>query len=137
MNGDAMQRRQDMLADKTAAFREAFDVAFDHEFRIGKIAAAARGVGGQRADAAVDIDRIVAPVGAGITRQLVKRFLALAEPGGQRAQPVGALVKRQLAQARSADLARMPDHSREIQPRARRARDDMAIHRAGDIDEAA
>jgi len=41
-----MQRRQDVLADKTAAFREALHVAFDHEFRVGQIAAAAENIGG-------------------------------------------------------------------------------------------
>ncbi len=130
MNGDAVQRRQDMLPDEAAAFREVFDVTFDHEFRIGKIAAAARGVGRQRADTAVDIDRVVAPVGAGVARQFVKRLLALAEIGSERAQPVGALVKGQLAQSRSADLARVLDHRRKIQAGARHARDDTAVHRA-------
>src|SRR4051795_13645277 len=85
----------------------------------------------------VDIDCFVARVGAGAPRQLVQRLLALAEIGGERAQPLRALVEGELAQPLAADLARVPDHGREIQPRARCARDNTAIHRARDVEQAA
>jgi hypothetical protein len=133
VNRNALQRRQDMLADKTAGLGKIFHIALDREFCIGQIAAAARGVGRQCADAAVDIDHIVAPVGASVAGQSVERFLAFGQIGGQCAQHVGALVKCQLTQRGSTDLARVSGHRREIQPRARCAGNDAAIHRARNI----
>jgi len=56
---------------------------------------------------------------------------------GKGAQHVGAPVKCQLAQRRSADLAGVSGHRREIQPRARCAGDDAAVHRARNIDKSA
>src|SRR5205085_10606899 len=78
-------------------------------------------------------DRIVAPVGTGVAGQSIKLILALTEIGGERAQPVGALMKGQLAQAGAADLSRVPGHACEIQSGTRGARDNAAVHRAGNI----
>src|SRR5438105_7834688 len=108
-----------MLADKAAAFRQALYLALDNEFRVGQIAAAARGVRRQRADAALDVDRVVSPVGAGVAGQLIKRLLAFAKICGERAQPVGALVERQLSQGWTTELARITGHGREIEARTR------------------
>ena len=41
MNRDAMQRREDMLANKAAALGKALDLAVDDKFTVGQLAAAA------------------------------------------------------------------------------------------------
>jgi len=84
LNGDAVQWRQDMLAHERAAFGKPLHVAFDTELRIGQIAASARGISRQRADSALDVDGVVAFIGAGISRQPVQHLLVRAEMGGER-----------------------------------------------------
>ena len=79
--------------------------AFVDQVAAGQLARAHVGVGKQRAAAAFDVDPAVHARGAGVGRDGVQLFLALAQVLGQRLQPRGALLEIQRQQARQAHAA--------------------------------
>ena len=90
VDGDAAQRRQNMLPDERAVARQRFDFAFDQKAVRRQLAPAARGVGKQHANAAFDVDGAVGPRGAGGEGEFVEFLLALGQMLGEPFQHVGA-----------------------------------------------
>ena len=136
MDGDAVQRGSHMQADEAAGLGQRLDVAVDDEMFAGQFAPPARSIGEQHAEAAFDVDRIVAPRGAGVERELVERLLGAVEMGGQRLQEIGALGEGHRPQRGAACEARVTGHGGEIEPGAGRLRHHAPVEGAGDGDEA-
>ena len=133
VDGDAGQRRQHMHADEAAALGQPLDPVLQQEALARQLAAPARGIGEDRAQAAIDVDQVVAPGRPGVGGQRIERLLALGQVQRQRLQQVGALVEGQPAQRRAADLAGMADHRREVQAAARQPGHHPPVDGAGDV----
>ena len=93
VDGDARQRRQDMLRGERAVARQALGLAFDEERLRRQFAPAARGIGEQHAEAAFDVDGAVGARRAGGEGELVEFLLALGQILPERLQHVGAGVE--------------------------------------------
>ena len=85
-----------LLAERRPAGPSCSDVA------RGQLVAAHRGVGVERAGAALDVDPAVAARRAGVARDRVERFLALVQVGGERLQARRALLEVERQQRRHA-----------------------------------
>ena len=77
MDGDALQRRADMLADKTAATRQHLDIAIEIDMRIRHLAPTLGGEDKHRADSAIDVDPAVGSCRAGEIGKLIQLGLAI------------------------------------------------------------
>ena len=86
-------------ATKRAVAREALDLAFDQEPLRRQFAPAARGVGEQHAEAALDVDGAVGAGRAGGEGELIELLLALAQILRERLQQLGAGVEVERAQS--------------------------------------
>jgi hypothetical protein len=132
VNRDALQRREDVLADEGAALRQRLHVAVDQDALVGEFAASLRGKGKKRAGAALDIDPAVGPRRAGLVVELVQLFLARHDRLAERLQHVRPLVERHPAERRAADSACVVEHRLEVEPAAAGQRDrlpgDRALH---------
>jgi hypothetical protein len=76
---DAVQRRHDVARDERALLPDQFDIAVEHEALVGQFFLRARSVGEQRADAAVDIEGVIALGRARVVGEVVERGLAIVE----------------------------------------------------------
>ena len=117
----ALQRRVDVLADEGAVLRQAFQLAVHQHVRVGKLAAALRREGEERAGAAFDVDPAVLARRAGQIIELVQLFLAGHDRLAERLDHPRPLVERQLAQRRSADFAGVSQHRRRNRGRLSRS----------------
>ena len=130
--GDAMTRRVYMLADEGTVARGSVPAG-----RPGRPCRSAfRGgpCSNRRTRsnyAAVDIDPAVLAGGAGFSGQLVKRLFVLHEVLCEVFQHERAIVKRMAPQVRSAGLARIGMHGREVDAVTRYRSDRPAVDRAG------
>ena len=125
-----------MQADKTPALRQRFDVAVDEKTLARQFPPPARGVSEQDADAALDVDSIVAPRCAGVEGELIERLFALAEIAAERLQEIGALVESHRPQSGAAHAPRVARHRGEVEPGAGGVRDCAPVDGAGDRDKA-
>ena len=116
LHRDAGPRGVDVLAEEGALPAELLRPAVEDDGVVGQLAGALAGVGEDRADAAVDVDRRVALGGAGAGGERVELVLALGEVLGQRLEQAGALVEGQRPERRTADRARVVGHRAEVEP---------------------
>ncbi len=137
VHGRAFQRNTDVLSDEGPALGQCFDAAVDEHPIVGKLAHALAGVDEQGADPAVDVDPGIVPGGAGRIGEAIELLLVLHQHLRQRLQQAGAVVKRELAQCRSADRARVLQHPREVEAIGRRAEDHLAGRRVAQVREIA
>ena len=125
----AFARHIHVLADEGAGLRQAFDPAVAIHALVRQFACTLAGEREYRADAAVDVDPRVVPGRSGAIRQRVQLLLGLQQTLGQRFQQAGALVKRHLAQRRTAAVAGMSQRRGEVDPGGGRLGDDIAGRR--------
>ncbi len=116
MNGDAMQRHGDVLADEQPVLAEPLQPTIEIDLAIGHFAPALGGKHEKRADAAVDVEPVVAKRGAGLVGEIVKRLAARIEIEGKRLEPRRTVVKAHRAQGRAADRLSKIQHSCESTP---------------------
>ena len=84
MDGDALERGEDVLADEAAALRQRLHRAVDQHPAVGQFAPALGGEGEERAGAALDVDPAVAARRAGGVGELVQFLLARHHRVGER-----------------------------------------------------
>ena len=136
VDGDALERGVDVLADEAAALRQRLHLAVDQDPLVGQLAPALGGEGEERAGAALDVDPAVGAGRAGVVAELVQFLLARHDRVGERLEHPGALVEGQAPQRRPADLAGMVEHRREVEAAAAGLGDhlagDGAAHSAGE-----
>ena len=137
VDGDALERGEDVLADEAAGLRQRLHRAVDQHPAVGQFAAALGGEGEERAGAALDVDPAVGAGGAAIVGELVQLLLARHDRIGEVLQHPGALVEGQRAQGRAADRARMIEHRPEIEAVAAGLGDHLAGDGAVHVSEAA
>ena len=116
LHRDAGPRGPEVLAEEHAGLAELLGRAVEDHGVVGQLAGALAGIAEHRADAAVDVDLGVAERRAGARRQGVELVLVLAEVLGDGLEDAGALVERQRADRRPADVAGVVDHRRQVEP---------------------
>ena len=126
MHGRAFERHADVLTDERAGLRQHLDVAVDVDAAVRQLARAATRISEQRAEAAVDVDHRVRLGRAGRIRQRVELFLELAQLLRELLEHRGPFVKRELAQRRPADLARITQRGAKVDAVRGRGSDDLA-----------
>ncbi len=126
-----------MLADKRALLRQALELSVEQDVRVGQLTPPLRREGEERASAALDVDPAVLARGAGQIVELVQLLLARHDREAEGLHHPRPVVKRQLAQRWSADLAGVAEHAAEIEPARAGRRHRRAVDRARDLGEVA
>ena len=116
LDGDPGTRGVDVPTEEGALPTELFGRTVEDDRVVGQLAGALGGEGEDGADAAVDVDRGVAPGRAGARGQLVELVLELGEVLGRRLEQPGALVEAQRPQGRATDRSGVVGHRGEIDP---------------------
>ncbi|EEF25155.1 conserved hypothetical protein [Ricinus communis] len=107
MNGDALQRAQDMLRGKALILRQLLHIAIEQHARVRQLAPSLGGIGQQGSDATFDIDPAIGARGAGRRRERVEFFLSLEQRLAERLQHRGALMEGHASQRRATLVAAM------------------------------
>ena len=114
LDGDPGTRGVDVPTEEGALPTELFGRTVEDDRVVGQLAGALGREGEDGADAAVDVDRGVAPGRAGARGQLVELVLELGEVLGRRLEQPGALVEGQRPQGRPTDGSGVVGHRGEI-----------------------
>lgn len=133
MDRDALHGRVDVLTLEGAVTRELFDIAVEQHMAVRQFAPPLGGEDVERADAAVDVEPVVALGGPGGKGDVVKLLLVLGQVLAQRLEHLGAFVKAHLAQVGPAHIARMVEHRLHVEAVVARGRNDFASHGRGDV----
>src|SRR5689334_17380300 len=101
--------------------------------RVGKLAAALRGEGKERARAAFDVDPAILACRAGLIVQLVQLFLARHDREAERLDHARPLMEGELAKRRTTDFAGVLEHRAEIESTGARQSHRRAVDRTHDL----
>src|SRR3546814_14348577 len=103
MDRDAVEWREDMLADETAALGQRLHGPIDEDAPVRQLAPTLGREGEERARTALDVDPAVRPRRAAVVAELVQLFLARPHPLGPALEHPGAPVDGPLADRTSFD----------------------------------
>ena len=118
---------------KVPCLRQPLELAVEQDVRVGQLAPALGREGEQRPGAALDVDPAVLARRAGQIVERVQLLLARHDRLAERLDHPRALVERELAQRRPADLAGVAQHPAEIDAAGAGRRHRRAVDRARDL----
>lgn len=131
VHGDAAARHQDVGAGEVVVLSEGDHRAFVDHVAGGQLFAAHAGVGEQGAEAAVDVEGVVAFGGAGVARQLIEFFFVFLQVKRHGLEAGGAFLEVELEQCFDAGGAAVVHGGGEVRGVVVGVRDDLAVDGAG------
>lgn len=131
VHGDATARHQDVGAGEVVVFAEGDHRAFVEDVAGGQLFAAHAGVGEQGAEAAVDVEGVVAFGGAGVARQLIELFFVFLQVQRHGLEAGGAFLEVEFEQFFDAGGAAVVHGGGEVRGVVVGVGDDLAVDGAG------